>query len=205
MHPILLDLIDGFKKGGDLHKDVTAFLIRHDCPETAAHCAEVGEIAADLALRFRVDETAAQQAGWLHDASAVFPKGERLEISKALGINILLEEEMEPLLLHQKLSVVLAREIFQIQDEKVLSAIGCHTTLKTQASHLDKIVFVADKLAWDRKGIPPYKDRLQEALTVSLDKAVWAYQDYLWHSGKMRVVHPWMRESYLELSREYDG
>lgn len=205
MHPILLELIDDFQIGGDLHKDVTTFLIRHDCSEAAAHCTEVGEIAGNLALCFSVDKSAAQRAGWLHDVSAVFPNRERLEISKALGISILPEEEMEPLLLHQKLSYVLAREIFQIKDENVLSAIRCHTTLKTQASNLDKTVFVADKLAWDRKGIPPYKDRLQEALNVSLDKAVWAYQDYLWHSGKMKVVHPWMRESYLELSRGYDG
>jgi predicted HD superfamily hydrolase involved in NAD metabolism len=201
MHPILLDIIDDFQIGGDLRKDVTTFLIRHGCPKTAAHCTETGDIAADLALRFNEDDTAAQQAGWLHDISAVFPKSERLATSKALGIVILPEEEKEPLLLHQKLSVVLAREIFGIKDEGILSAIGCHTTLKAQASNLDKVVFVADKLAWDQKGIPPFEERLQEALKVSLDKAVWAYQDYLWHSGKMKTVHPWMRESYEELSK----
>ena len=204
MHPILLDLIDDFQTGGDLQKDVTTFLIHHDCPKTAAHCMEVGEIAASLAARFNVDEGAAQQAGWLHDISAVFPNSERLEISRALGIAILPEEEKEPLLLHQKLSVVIAEEVFKIRDEGVLSAIGCHTTLKAQASELDKVVFVADKLARDqkRKRIPPFKERLEEALEVSLDKAVWAYQDYLWHSGKMRVVHPWLRESYVELSMD---
>jgi predicted HD superfamily hydrolase involved in NAD metabolism len=205
MHPILLELIDDFQIGGDLHKDVTTFLIHHDCPKTAAHCAEVGEIARDLAMRFNVGENAAQQAGWLHDISAVFPKSERLEISKALGIAILPEEEMVPLLLHQKLSVVLAGEIFKVKHDGVLGAIGCHTTLKAQASNLDKVVFVADKLAWDQKGAPPYQGRLQEALKVSLDKAVWVYQDYLWHSGKMKIAHPWMRESYIALSWEHNG
>lgn len=201
MHPILLDLIDDFQTGGDLQTDVTTFLIHHDCPKTAVHCAQTGEITSNLAVRFGVDERAAQQAGWLHDISAVFPKNRRLEISKALSITILPEEEKVPLLLHQKLSVVLAREIFGIEEEGILSAIGCHTTLKAQASRLDKVVFVADKLAWDQKGIPPFQERLQAALEESLDKAVWAYQDYLWHSGKMKVVHPWFRESYEGLSK----
>jgi predicted HD superfamily hydrolase involved in NAD metabolism len=204
LHPLLLELIKDFKKSRDLQKNVSTFLIHHESPKTAAHCIEVGEIARKLAIRFSVDDNAAQQAGWLHDISAVFPKSERMETSKALGIEILPEEEMVPLLLHQTLSVVLAKEIFGIEDTNILGAIGCHTTLKSQASTLDKVVFVADKLAWDQKGVPPYKEKLQKALEESLDQAAWVYQDYLWHSGKMKVIHPWMRESYSELSKKLE-
>jgi HD superfamily phosphohydrolase YqeK len=137
----------------------------------------------------------------LHDVSAVFPKGDRLEVSKALGLDILSEEETVPMLLHQKLSVVLAREIFKIDDACILNAIGCHTTLKPDPSRLDLVVFVADKLGWDHKGAPPYKHTLEKALDTSLEEAAWTYQNHLWHSGKMKVIHPWMRESYFELSK----
>ena len=34
----------------------------------------------------------------------------------------------------------------------------------------DKIIFLADKLAWDQGGIPPYYQPLKEAINISLDK-----------------------------------
>jgi len=202
LHPLLLELTADFKVRSDLHESVTAFLIHHDCPNAARHCADVGAIAGGLAPRFDVDGTAAQQAGWLHDVSAVFPKGNRLAVARALDIDILPEEETVPMLLHQKLSVVIAREIFKVADERILSAVGCHTTLKPDPSPLDLVLFVADKLGWDQRGDPPYKHTLESALEISLEEAAWAYQDYLWHSGKMKIPHPWMRESYIELSKK---
>ena len=202
MHPILQELTRDFNISGDLREDVTAFLIHHDCPNTARHCADVGAIAGELANRFALNATAAREAGWLHDISAVFPKGERLVVSRALDIDILPEEEAVPLLLHQKLSAVIARDIFKIEDEGILNAVGCHTTLKANPSRLDLVVFVADKLGWDQKGAPPYKQSLERALETSLEEAAWVYQDYLWHSGRIKIPHPWMRESYGELARK---
>jgi predicted HD superfamily hydrolase involved in NAD metabolism len=201
MDLILVELTKDFDIGSDLRESVTAFLVHHQCPDAARHCADVGAIATDLAVRFGLDAAAAQQAGWLHDVSAVFPKGERLAAARALDIDILPEEEKVPLLLHQKLSAVIAREIFNVADAGVLNAVGCHTTLKPNPSSLDLVLFVADKLGWDQRGDPPYKHTLESALETSLEEAAWAYQDYLWHSGKMKVPHPWMRESYIELSK----
>ncbi len=200
MHPILTNLLQDFSFEGDLRKDIPAFLIHHACPNTAKHCLQVGVKAKGLAERFGADEIQAEKAGWLHDISAVFPNVEWLEAAKALGVDILPEEESVPLLLHQKLSVVLTEEIFGVDDEEILSAVACHTTLKPNPSTLDKIVFVGDKLAWDKRGIPPYSEDLLKALEISLNAAALVYQDYLWHSGKIKAVHPWMRESYEELS-----
>jgi predicted HD superfamily hydrolase involved in NAD metabolism len=202
LHPIILELIKDFNRSSDLQENVTTFLIHHDCPHTSRHCIDVGEIAGELATRFNVDAIHAQQAGWLHDVSAVFPGGERLEASKALSLDILPEEQVVPMLLHQKLSLVLARELFKIDDVDILDAIGCHTTLKPDPSRLDLVLFVADKLGWDQKGAPPYKQTLEKTLDTSLEEAAWAYQNYLWHSGKMKVIHPWMRESFIELSKK---
>jgi HD superfamily phosphohydrolase YqeK len=91
-----------------------------------------------------------------------------------------------------------------LTDREILSAIGCHTTLKTKATLLDKVVFLADKIAWDQVGKPPYLNKVIEALEVSLDAAVLEYLDYLWERrDQLQVLHPWFieaREARLRVS-----
>ena len=139
----------------------------------------------------------------MHDISAVYPNEARLEAARALGLEILPEEVSVPLLLHQKISGVIAKELFNLHDEQVLDAVRCHTTLKPRPGPLDLVLFVADKLAWDKQGSPPYFDVLNEALDRSLEEAAWVYQQYLWHSGKIKIIHPWMHASYEELKQKF--
>lgn len=188
---------------GDPRADMIAFLHAHGCPRTAAHCLKVGEKARELAERVGVDPARAERAGWLHDISAPIPDARRVEAAQEWGLEILPEEVQVPMLLHQKLSAVLARELFGVDDEGVLSAIGCHTTLKAGASLLDKAVFLADKIAWDQPGAPPYLEAMLAASTLdasTLDAAIGIYFDHLWaqRAGGF-VPHPWFQEAYAAL------
>ena len=202
----LTALAASFNFSGSIKQDAPAFLHHHECPNTAAHCQQVAETAARLAKRFTINQQQAETAGWLHDISAVVPNDERLAFSQGLGMEIVPAEAEVPLLLHQKISVEITRELFNIHDQAVLDAIGCHTTLKTSPTPLDTLLFVADKLAWDQKGTPPYAAALENALEHSLEEAAWVYQNYLMHSGKLKVAHPWMLASYQELKQRYgDG
>jgi predicted HD superfamily hydrolase involved in NAD metabolism len=198
-------LAQGFTLTGDLARDVSAFLIQHGAPHTAAHVRDVAEEARRLALMLGENAEQAETAGWLHDVSTVIPNGERAIVAENWGVEVLPEEATFPMIIHQKLSVVLAREIFGVQDESVLSAIGCHTTLKANASRLDKVVFLADKLAWDQPGVPPYYDEMRAALEESLDAATLVYLRFLWDRREtLRVIHPWLVEAYQQLSEERD-
>ena len=203
MHPLLAVLTENFEFSGSIPADAAAFLIHHGYPRTAEHVGQVAEAAASLARRFDGNEAQARLAGWLHDISAVFPNDQRLAVSQAFGVEILPEETEVPLLLHQKLSAVMAEQLFDVRDRAVLQAVRCHTTLTAAPSQLDLTLFVADKLAWDQKGQPPYADALIAALSDSLEAAAWVYQDYLMHSGKIKVVHPWMQASYQELKARF--
>ena len=195
-------LRQNFVFSGDMATDARAFLEQHGYPKTAAHVADVAAEAGRLAERYGAAVQAAQVAGWLHDISAVVPNSERIAAAYEWGIEVLPEEDILPMILHQKLSVVIARELFHVQDADILSAIGCHTTLKAGASLLDKVVFVADKIAWDQPGTPPYYDDIVAALDVSIDKAAFVYADYLWQMrDQLKVLHPWAREAYLELAK----
>ncbi len=197
---VLQALINGTPLTGALNKDVPRFLLRHGCPRTAEHCAAVAAKAAQLAEMLDVDVEAAERAGWLHDVSAVFPVAERLSVAEVLDVTVLPEEASAPMLLHQKLSVILAEEIFGVEDEDVLGAIGCHTTLKPHASPLDKVVFVADKLAWDQSNASPFYDAMMDALRRSLDDAVRVYLTHLWERrATLAAEHPWFVAAYSEL------
>jgi len=198
--PTLMELRAGFTPGGWLAEDVPAFLLHNECPRAAAHCANVAMAARKLAEKFGVDPLAAEAGGWLHDVSAVWPDDQRLAAAEALGVGVLEVERVWPKIVHQKLSVVLAREVFQVRDAGVLSAVGCHTTLKAGASALDKVVFIADKLAWDEPYDAPWHPDLREALERSLDEGCRVYLKSLWEQReKLAVFHPWTEEACQEL------
>lgn len=197
MHEILVRLAAGIGLTGDTAQDVVAFLKYHNCPRTAIHSAAVAAEACRIATLAGVETALAAQAGWLHDVSAVIPAEERVAAAETLDIPVLAEERALPMILHQKLSAVLARDLFGVTDAGVLSAIGCHTTLKAEASALDKVLFVADKLAWDQPGEPPYRAALEAALSQSLDAAACAYLRYLWERrASLAVVHPWLAAAH---------
>lgn len=118
------------------------------------------------------------KAGLLHDISAFIPKNERLSVAERLNISILKEERQVPLLLHQKLSAYITKKCFQIKNIKILNSIECHTTLKKDFTDFDLTVFLADKIAWDQPGTPPYLTDLNNALKESHSKAALIYINY---------------------------
>jgi predicted HD superfamily hydrolase involved in NAD metabolism len=201
MHPFLTELAEGILWTGNVRVDMVALLGHYGHPKTADHCLRVAAEARQLATRFGADPSSAQVAGWLHDVSAVFPAAQRAPIARRLGLEVLPEEERAPMILHQKLSAIMAHQIFGVDNEAALSAIGCHTTLKANASPLDKVVFLADKISWDQAGTPPYLKGLLRALERSLDQAALHFLDHLWQQRRtLPVVHPWFVEAYRQLS-----
>ncbi|KYC83834.1 hypothetical protein CHCC15075_4057 [Bacillus licheniformis] len=115
---------------GDVCSDALEFLRRHNHEKTAEHSIRVKQAAERLANRFHVPAQKAGIAGMMHDIRGVIPNEKRIAAAEALGIDILPEERIFPMIIHQKLSKVMARDLFQVADEDILNAIECHTTLK---------------------------------------------------------------------------
>ncbi|AYB43143.1 bis(5'-nucleosyl)-tetraphosphatase (symmetrical) YqeK [Paenibacillus lautus] len=185
---------------GNLKDDIYNFLVSNGCPKTAEHCVRVGEEARKIAERYHVDKDSAEIAGYLHDISAVYSNDIRIQVSHDLGIEVLPEEETFPMIIHQKISKEMARDLFHINDQEILDAVGCHTTLKKGSTLLDKVLFVADKIEWDQNGEPPYLDQITQQLEHSLNHASFEYINFLWKQREnLRVIHPWLRDAYYEL------
>jgi HD superfamily phosphohydrolase YqeK len=203
MSDILMQLSAGLECSGNVAHDVPMFLSCHGRPDTAAHCGAVATESRRIAALVGAELDAAEMAGWLHDISVIIPNEQRIAVAEQLGIAVLPEEAIFPMIIHQKLSAVLAREIFQVEDAAILSAVGCHTTLKAGARLLDKVLFVAYKQAWDQPGHAPFHDDMRAALSRSLDQAVLVYLRYLWERRTtLRVFHPWAQAAYDELMRD---
>ncbi|MBO0462662.1 bis(5'-nucleosyl)-tetraphosphatase (symmetrical) YqeK [Enterococcus sp. DIV1298c] len=184
-----------------LKDDVYRFLEGYDHIETYKHCIAVGDCAEKLAVNYNINSEKAKIAGYLHDVSAIYPNDRRITIAKEMGIELNQEELIFPMIIHQKISKRMAEKIFKITDNEILSAIECHTTLKGKYSQLDLVVFVADKISWDQKGIPPYLDGLMLALEDSLESAALYYIEYILDQG-VKVVHPWLKEAHETLSKK---
>ncbi|GIP02630.1 haloacid dehalogenase [Paenibacillus lautus] len=185
---------------GNLKDDIYNFLVNNGCPKTAEHCVRVGKEARKIAERFNANADSAEIAGYFHDISAVYSNDVRIQVSYDLGIEVLSEEEAFPMIIHQKISKEMARDIFNIMDQEILDAVGCHTTLKKNSTILDKVLFVADKIEWDQIGEPPYFFQITQKLDHSLNDAAFEYIDFLWKQrDNLRVIHPWLRDAYYEL------
>lgn len=132
----------------------------------------------------------------LHDISIIIPKDKWIQTCFSKGIEIIEEEKKIPLLLHQKLSAAIANKEFGIADRDVLSAIACHTTLKPNASYLDLLVFVSDKIALDGQGDPPWLGAVNSGLSASLQLAAYRYMAYMIENNLLLVLHPDFLEAY---------
>ncbi len=153
-----------------------------------------------IAVMYHVNEEKAAIAAYLHDISAIFPNEDRIVVAEQFGIEILQEEREFPMIIHQKLSRIIAKEIFRVEDEEILNAISCHTTLRKHATKMDLVLFVAEKIEWDHNGTPPYLVEVKKGLEKSLEHATFSYISYLWDRKEtLKVVHPWLEEAYWQL------
>ncbi len=97
----------------------------------------------------------------------------------------------------------MATEIFNISNEEILEAINCHTTLRSNASPLDMVLFIADKIEWDQKGAPLYINEVEKALNTSLELSAFKFIKYqMDNKENLKVMHPWLLEAYLDLEKQ---
>ena len=174
---------------GDIQNDAERLMHENGKQKIFDHMLSVAEVSVSLAERFKLNEEKCHLAAVLHDVSAVVRPSDMLQYVKEQNLPVCEAEERFPFLLHQRLSKDIAGAYFSIGDCDVLSAIKCHTTLKHGASPYDMVLFIADKLAWDQEGTPPFYDAVYAALDVSLEKACYTYMLYMEESGRLLCPH----------------
>lgn len=174
---------------------VEKILLENGRPKTWAHVQAVAERCAEIGRQYGLDEERCRIAALLHDVSAVMPAAEMQAIAAAQGWTPDPAEQAHPFLLHQRISAEMARDRFGVTDGAVLDAIRCHTTLRAHASSYDMALYLADKLAWDQPGEPPFRACVEQALTRSLEAAARTHIEYALAHGMILLPHRWLLEA----------
>ena len=127
-------------------------------PKLFEHCLCTMDEAEKLGLRYSIDINKAKIAGLLHDCGKI--------------------EKGKDNLTHSKTGAILAKEVYNVQDEDIINAIKYHTTGRENMSMLEKVIYIADKIEPNRyyEGVQElreiaYKD-LDTAIIMSLESTI---------------------------------
>lgn len=204
-------ILDGFSyinlpvKTNDLLKDIENLYTVNCRRKNFLHVLAVANSIEELSVRFHLEKDICILASYCHDIAVIIHPQDMLEYARQLGMQIFTAEEKYPFLLHQRFSVMIAEEYFDIRDQRLLSSVGVHSTLKTNPSDYEMALFLADKLSWDQDGIPPYFRTVHDALDQSLYHAALAYIDYVMQHDMILYPHLWLEEAYKWLQEYCHG
>lgn len=172
-------------------------------PGRYEHTLGVEYTSACLAMRYGYPMEKADIAGLLHDCAKCLSDEEKLLMCRERKIPISEAEEKNPGLLHAKLGASLAKELYGIEEEEILSAICCHTTGKPAMTLLEKIVFIADYIEPNREHAPSL-EKLRELAFQDLDRCLILILeqtlDYLNKTGA--DIDPMTEETYQYYKRQ---
>ncbi len=110
------------------------------------HSLGTAEYAQKLASEFGLDEHRAYIAGLLHDCAKCFDDEKLLDIIDKNLCNVDNDELSNRKTLHAPASYYVAKTVFGVTDEEILSSIRWHTLGKKEMTDFEKIIFLADKI-----------------------------------------------------------
>lgn len=133
------------------------------------HTLGVEQMAVNMARIFGEDENQAALAGLLHDCAKCLPLAQMVKAAKHEDIDPVMKESKA--LMHAVAGMCVARDVYDVKDEAVLSAIRWHTTGHAQMTNLEKIVYLADMIEPNRKPYPGLEE-LRVLCMQNLDQAM---------------------------------
>ena len=168
-------------------------------PKRYNHVLGVCSTAIDLARRYNVDENKAILAALAHDVAKNLTKDELLNIINKESITLTNDEKNTEELWHSIVGPVIAKNVFEINDEEILSAIRWHTTGKENMSDLDKIIYLADLIEPSRNfdGIEEIRKITYEDLDLAMIKALTHTTFYLLNKGYAVDINTIKARNYL--------
>lgn len=153
------------------------------------HTLGVEETARQMALLFGEDAQKAALAGLLHDCAKCMNLSQMVKAAKGVPLDPVMKDSKA--LMHAVAGMCVAKNVYGVDDEQVLSAIRWHTTGHAGMTNLEKIIYLADMIEPSRKPYPGleqirslcWKD-LNEAMHMALKMSL----EHVLAQGK--TLHP---------------
>jgi len=135
------------------------------------HTLGVAYTCANLAMCYGEDMIQAYVAGLLHDCAKHMSSQQLIDFCIERNVEISDAQKEMPFLLHGKVGSFIAKDVYGVDDEAILSSIEWHTTGRPNMSMLEKIVFVADYIEPHRDKAPNLK-WIRKISFENIDKSV---------------------------------
>jgi predicted HD superfamily hydrolase involved in NAD metabolism len=148
-------------------KRIFDYLSKNLNPKKLKHSYNVAMLAAELASKYALDAVKARTAGLLHDCAKFMTDEEFIDFFKNRSFKDIIK--FSPHLLHSFAGEIIAKEKFKIKDRNILNAIRNHTLGRKNMCAIEKIIFVADYVSYDRKW--KYAKRIRNLAKNDLNKA----------------------------------
>ncbi len=190
--------------GNGLAERVLAFMDREMDLKRVRHTMQVADYARTLAPKFGINEEQAYLAGLLHDCTKCYPAEWQVQYAKEKGIELSEADLASPQILHQRTAPTFARAELGCEDPEVLSAIGCHTTGKTEMTPLEQLIFFADACEPGRNypGVEEIRRTGEEDLAKGTLLLLEHTVSYI--LGKKQFLHPQTAAARDDLIKELE-
>lgn len=125
-------------------EDIKEDILKRIGKERYNHTLRVMQEAVEISKIFGIDEEEARIAGYLHDCAKIPNKEDLFKEVKNYNLDLTEDMKKAPQIIHGFLGAVIAKEKYNIQDEKILKAVAYHTTGRDGMNDLEKVIFLAD-------------------------------------------------------------
>ncbi|GHT08405.1 phosphohydrolase [Endomicrobiia bacterium] len=136
-------------------KQIFDYLSENLSPKKLEHSYNVAILAAELASKHNLDIVRVRTAGLLHDCAKFMTDEEFIDFFKKRDKTLKYFKKnvikFSPHLLHSFAGEIIAKEKFKIKNRDTLNAIKNHTLGRKNMHAIEKIIFVADCVSYDRK------------------------------------------------------
>ena len=167
------------------------------------HSLGVASVSRHLAENYGyADPDKAELAGLVHDCAKNLPLEKMQQLADEGRIPMDLALYNSKALLHGPAGSVLARKLFNITDEEILSAVYYHTTGHPDMQLLEKIVFLADYIEPSRDF--PGVDKARELAQIDIDSALlYCYDQTLTELvARGKLIHSDTIAAYNDMIRQ---
>lgn len=181
-------------------------------PKRYAHVSGVLTTAVKLAKHYGCDQEKAAKAAVLHDCAKTLSAEQLLNLCRQNNVSFsaseVSDETTAKSLLHSKAGSILAKNLYYIDDEEILSAIYFHTVGRPGMTLLEKIIYVSDYIEPGRtQQTEPPLDAIRNIAFQDIDRAVYLCTEntvsYL--TKEKRYVDPSSLDTMEYYRKKIDG